>query len=233
MSDRSIEQSAAAARGRVAGHESLEDTLTRIAHAATMGLGADATGLSLLDADGRATTAVFTDDTAPEIDQAQYDSDRGPCLAALREKRVVRVESTGDDDRWPEYAAAAQGHGIHSSISLPLVIDDQGIGALNLYARPEHRFDTVADEFGMAFAAQAAAAVANGVAYWEKATLAEQLQQAMESRAVIEQAKGIIMASSRCSPDEAFRLLREQSQAQNIKLRDIAVEMVRRQQRTS
>src|SRR4051812_49850956 len=87
--------------------ESLFDTLTRIAHAAVDGLHADHAGLTLLDGGGQPTTMAFTDDAAPEIDQAQYDADRGPCLAAFREARVVRVDSTAQDDRWPEFASAA------------------------------------------------------------------------------------------------------------------------------
>lgn len=155
--------------------------------------------------------------------------------ASRRSGRGESCESTTweAEDRWPTFAAAAAAHGIHSSLSLPLIVDDRGIGALNLYGRPKKKFDDVSEDFGIAFAAQAAAAVAHGVAYWEKATLAEQLQAALTSRAVIEQAKGIIIGSTGCSADEAFQMLREQSQTQNIKLRDVAAELVQRQQRRS
>jgi transcriptional regulator with GAF, ATPase, and Fis domain len=188
-------------------------------------------GLTLLDAKGRATTALFTDDAAPEIDQAQYDSDRGPCLEAYRIRQILRVDDMASDDRWPEFAQTARSHGIQSSVSLPLIVGDEGIGALNMYARSGEQFDASSEAIGQTFAAQAAVAVANGVAYWEKSTLAEQLATAIESRAVIEQAKGVLMATSGCTPDEAFNLLREQSQALNEKLRDIAVRIVREQQR--
>jgi GAF domain-containing protein len=214
-----------------AGHESLGDTLGRIATTAVEAIGADMAGLTLIDAKGRPTTAVFTDDRAPEIDQAQYDSDRGPCLEAFRIRQILRVDDMASDDRWPEFAAAARSHGIQSSVSLPLIVGEEGIGALNMYARSGEQFDASSEAIGQTFAAQAAIAVANGVAYWEKSTLAEQLSTAIESRAVIEQAKGIIMATSGCSPDEAFTLLREQSQALNEKLRDIAARIVRDQQR--
>jgi GAF domain-containing protein len=231
MSRRPDEVPAVALDEPVSGQESLADTLLRIAHTAASGLGADMAAVSLLTAAGRPTTFAFTGDIAPEIDQAQYDADDGPCLQALRSGRLLRVDDTDVETRWPAFATAARAHGIHSSLSLPLTIDGRGRGALNLYARPKHAFDDISERFGTAFAAQVATAVANGVAYWEKAALAEQLETAMASRAVIEQAKGIIMATSGCSPDEAFNLLREQSQSQNIKLRDIAAELVERQQR--
>jgi GAF domain-containing protein len=213
------------------GHESLADTLLRISATAVDALGADMAGLTLLDAQGKATTAVFTDEAAPEIDQAQYDADRGPCLDAFRTRQVRRVDDTTSDDRWPEYARCARANEIRSSLSLPLVVDGQGLGALNLYARPLAKFDVNSEAFGLAFADQAAIAVVNGIAYWEKVTLSEHLQTAMESRAVIEQAKGIIMASAGCSADQAFKILRDQSQAENVKLRDIAADLVRRQLR--
>jgi GAF domain-containing protein len=231
MSERPIEEVVTALHGMVAGDQSLNETLERIAVVAVEALGADMAGLTLLDARDRPTTAVFTDEIAPEIDQAQYEADRGPCLDAFRLRTIFRVDSTDTDERWPEFARAAQTHGIHSSLSLPLLLGDKGIGALNLYARPQRQFSEAGEAFGQTFGDQAAVAVANGVAYWEKATLAEQLAAAMASRAVIEQAKGIIMATSGCSPDEAFQILRSQSQAENVKLRDVASEIVERQQR--
>jgi GAF domain-containing protein len=212
-------------------HESLTDLLHRISVMAVDALGADMAGLTLLDGSGRATTAVFTDDTAPEIDQAQYDADRGPCLDAFRARTILRVDDTTADDRWPEFARSAHAHDIHSSLSLPLIVDGAGIGALNLYARPSAHFDGRSEDVGQPFADEAAIAVANGIAYWEKVTLAEHLQQAMDSRAVIEQAKGIIMATAGCSADDAFKILREQSQAENVKLRTVAAELVARQER--
>src|SRR5687768_8559566 len=114
-------------------HASLQETLRDVAVVAVRSLDADMAGLTLLDAEGRPTTAVFTDDIAPEIDQAQYSSGRGPCLDAFRLRTVFRIDSTDHDDRWPEFAAKARANGIQSSLSLPLILEGQGIGTLNLY----------------------------------------------------------------------------------------------------
>lgn len=213
------------------GEESLADTLTRIGHVAATDLGADMAGITMLNRSGRGMTFAYTDETAPELDQRQYDADRGPCLDAARTARLLRMHDARNEDRWPKFAAAATAHGIRSSVSFPLIVDGRSIGALNLYARPTQQFDPISEDFGLAFARQAAAAVAFGVAYWEKVSLAEQLQAAMASRAVIEQAKGILMGTTGCSPEEAFNLLRQQSQTQNIKLRDVAADLVALQQR--
>jgi len=224
-----IAQALDAVRSYVAGREPLSDVLQQVADTATMALHADMAGLTLLYPDGKARTAVSTSEVATTVDQAQYDSDRGPCLEAFRTKTRLGVADTATDDRWPEFAEAARRVGVRSSLSLPLVVADEGIGALNLYSSRRDHFASEEIDDGDLYASQAAVALANAQAYWEQATLAENLATAMESRATIEQAKGIIMATTQCGADEAFTLLRQQSQYENRKLRDVAAEIVERQ----
>src|SRR5205085_4785442 len=100
-------------------------------------------------------------------------------------------------------------------------------GALNFYSEQASHFDDAMAQMADGFAAQAAIVTA----YCDKADLAEHLQTAMESRAAIEQAKGVIMATMGVGPDAAFDVLRQQSQSENRKLRDLAVELVARQVR--
>ena len=169
----------------------------------------------------RPTTAVFTEPEAPEIDRAQYETGRGPCVAAYRTGEILRIDDTLTDDRWPEFAAAAAAHGVRSTLSLPLNTEDSILGALNLYSRRVSAFDGN-DQIVSVFVAHAATSLANSHAYWAAQTLSEQLQEALESRAVIEQAKGILIAEHRCDPDDAFEMLRIRSQHENRKLRDIA-----------
>jgi AmiR/NasT family two-component response regulator len=118
--------------------------------------------------------------------------------------------------------------GARSSLSLPLPVQGEAIGAMNLYARVVDAFDDASQELAAAFAAYAAVAVANAVSYSSAADAARNLQHAMEHRAEIEQAKGVIMGSAGCDADEAFHLLVQQSQHENRKLRDIAQEVVAR-----
>jgi GAF domain-containing protein len=216
----------------VAGEQNLGDTLTRVAALGMGALGADVAGISMLDSRGRALTPVYTDPTSPEIDQAQYDAGRGPCLDAHLTGEILRLDDTSDDDRWPEFAEAARQHGIRSTISLPLVIGERIVGALNLYSKETAHFGDDAEDRGMRFAGQAAIAVANATAYFEATDLADNLRQAMISRAVIEQAKGVIMASTGVDPDQAFDILRDQSQQTNEKLRDVAAAIVEQQRRS-
>jgi GAF domain-containing protein len=220
-----------AVRSYVAGREPLSDALQHVAESAVTALHVDMAGLTLLFPDGRARTAVCTSEIAKKVDQAQYDADRGPCLEAFRTKRQIRVDDTSTDDRWPAFATAAQEHGVRSSLSLPLVVAGDGIGALNLYSRQSNQFSDEDGEDAQVFGDQGAVALANAQAYWEQAALAENLTTALASRATIEQAKGVIMATAGCDPDEAFARLRQQSQYENRKLRDVATEIVRNQGR--
>ena len=210
---------------------SIGDTLLEVSQITTNAMpAAEMAGIALLGTDGRPTTGVFTDDAAPEIDEGQYRSGRGPCLDAWREKRVVRIDDLGDaGDRYPEFVKAAQAHGIQSTLSLPLIAGDDGIGALNLYARVISGFSEEDEQIGVELAGAASIVLANAAAYWQAAQLSEQLSEAMKSRAVIEQAKGMLMAQTpHLSADDAFDLLRRASQRENLKLRDIAQRIVDR-----
>lgn len=230
VDDARSEALAALSRFLVAG-TSLGATLERVATITTEALpAAEMAGISMLDEHGRPTTAVFTDPRSPEIDTAQYGSGEGPCLDAWRTKRTVRLDDLAEaEDRYPEFARSAQRYGIHSTLSLPLVAGDQGLGALNLYARRQRGFTTADEELGLELAATAAAVLANSSAYWGALELTEQLTEAIRSRAVIEQAKGLLMAASPgLTPDEAFRLLARVSQRENLKLREIAQRLVDR-----
>jgi GAF domain-containing protein len=208
------------------GAGTLEDTLLRVAELTVEAIGpADFAGLTVPGA-GRHRTAVFTDPESPEIDQAQYDTDEGPCLAALSTSRVVVVDSTREPGPWEAFRRVAVDHGVLSTMSLPMRTDRATVGAMNLYARRERAFTVPHRDAAMVFAGQAAVVLANAQAYWEAQELSARLAEAMRSRATIEQAKGILMGAQRCGPDEAFSLLIRASQRENLKLREIARRIV-------
>ena len=116
--------------------------------------------------------------------------------------------------------------GAASALSLPLAADGRTVGALNLYSRTVDAFDREALAVGELLAAHAALAVQAAMAYYSSRDLADQMRSAMESRALIEQAKGVLIAAERVPAERAFRLLVERSQRANRKLRDVAAEVV-------
>jgi GAF domain-containing protein len=180
-----------------------------------------------MSVDGKTTTGVFTDPDSPEIDQTQYDTGRGPCIDSLRTGETVRIDSTATDRRYPEFNASAVAHGICSTLSVPLKAVDRTLGALNLYSHEEHGFGDDVVALVQRFAVQASVVLTNAVTYANSITLADQLSTAMKSRETIDLARGIIMATTRCSHEQAFQKLVEQSQVTNTKLRDVAAQLVR------
>ncbi|MFA9446072.1 GAF and ANTAR domain-containing protein [Egicoccus sp. AB-alg6-2] len=164
------------------------------------------------------TTPVSTDPLAIELDKIQEATDEGPCLQAGHDQVTVVAADLGSDPRWPAFGPDAAERGIRSALSFPLFLhrtDDDRFGVLNLYSRETDAFDAQAVERGEVFAAQCAAALAAAIAR-------EGLQSALESRDVIGQAKGILMQRHRWSALEALDRIREVSQRDNVKLRDVA-----------
>jgi GAF domain-containing protein len=171
-------------------------------------------------------TAAFTGDLAKILDEKQYERGYGPCLNAADTATIQMVPDTSTEQRWPGWAQTAARAGAHSSLSVGLPVHENVTGALNIYATAPDAFDDDAVTIAQTFAGYAAVGLANAHLYESQATLAVHMQKAMESRAVIEQAKGIIMADRRCTPDEAFAILTTLSQDANRKLRDVASALV-------
>jgi GAF domain-containing protein len=208
--------------------QSIEDTLDQVARLARDGIGAaDYAAVTTLR-DGIPETTVATDPMLALIDQVQYDTDHGPCLDSYRTGEVLRIEDTTEDERWTKFSLAAAEHGIRSTLSLPLMTDTAGIGALNLYSTTPRSFTPADQQTALRFSEPAAVLLANAQMFWEAHKLADNLGTALESRAVIEQAKGILMALQGVHADVAFDILRRASQRENRKLRDIAQRLVDR-----
>jgi GAF domain-containing protein len=170
--------------------------------------------------------AVASDDWAQDLDELQFEEHEGPCLDAYRTGTAFRVRDFETDSRWPSYRLQALSRGARSMISLPLTAQGNVVGALNLYSREPEAFDAEAASLGLVVAGHVGLASQVSAAFFRHRDLAEQLAEAMRSRAVIEQAKGVIMAAQRCDADAAFDVLRSRSQRENLKLRDVAQSIV-------
>lgn len=203
--------------------ESLAESLTTIARVATDAVpGCESTGLTMDGKDGPSTIAAHGI-SARELDGAQYVDDLGPCLTAFREDVVVvvdRIEDTSTE--WPTFARRARELDMQSSLSMPLRVDDERLGAMNMYASSEAVFSAEVVEYAQLFAAEAALAVYNAAAYWRAHRLIQNLELALESRDVIGQAKGVLMAQLGLTSEDAFDMMRAASQRLNVKVRDIA-----------
>ena len=175
--------------------------------------------------DGKLQTPAFTDEAAPELDSAQYTTGIGPCVDAYRDGANYGIPATRFDARWRPFSEACLTHGVLSTLSIAIITAGDPVGALNFYSHIERAFDDDDETLATAFADQAGIAIANARAYWNVRTLSEQLTQALESRVVIEQAKGLLMSTGMTS-DAAFEALRKASQGQNRKLHVVAADVV-------
>jgi GAF domain-containing protein len=207
---------------------SMEDLLQTIAELAkTVIPGNPETSVSLLVKD-RPTTVAFTGQLATDLDEAQYERGHGPCLHAARTGELTEITDTRTDSRWPDYMPRATEHGALSSLSVPLAIDDdeQVTGAMNIYARRPNAFDEASRTAATHFGPYAAVAAGNVHAYLSARDRAENLQAALETRGVIDQAKGILMNRHKLTADQAFQALAQMSMKTNRKLHAIADDLV-------
>jgi GAF domain-containing protein len=216
------------ALGRIVlGERSLDEVLDQVSQLARRSIeGADEVSVTLIR-DEKTRTAAFTGEVALALDERQYEAGFGPCLDAAESGETFAISDTqAPDVPWTKFAAAAAAKGMRSTLSVGLPVQQRTIGALNLYSSRVDGFDDDAVQLATTFAGYGAVALANASLYESTADLARHMQQALHSRAVIDQAKGIIMARQHCSPEEAFLMLSQASQRSNRKLRDIAQAMV-------
>jgi GAF domain-containing protein len=211
----------------------LDGVLHRVAQLAKRTIaGAEEVSVTLVRDNG-AHTAAYTGQIALTLDEWQYKEGRGPCLDAAASSSTVSVPDLSGADRWPVYRRRALEAGVHSSLSVGLPVHDTVTGALNIYSAKPEAFDQDAVIVAQTFSSYAAVALANAHLYEASATLAQQMQAAMEHRAVIEQAKGILIGGRGCTSEEAFMILRKLSQDTNRKLHDVAAALVAKAQKRS
>jgi GAF domain-containing protein len=189
--------------------------------------GADEASITVIH-EGHSRTLAATGDQAHRLDEIQQKPPGGPGASAAAENATVLVRDIAREERWFPWAAYATATGIRSALSIGLPIHATISGALTLYSQTLDAFDETAVDMARTFADYAAVALANAYLYDTTADLAEHMRKAMENRAVIEQAKGIIMSERRCTADEAFAALTKISQDANRKLRDVAADLVAR-----
>lgn len=189
---------------------------TALAHASSF----DSAGVTL-NRNGRLGPSAATDPLAAHLDELQYRVGEGPCREAALGGELRRIDDLATENRWPQFTSEACRHGVRAVFSLPLAVGERPLGSLNLYSRrrPVSFLDVERVDL---LTLPAAVVVANAAAYQKMSQLVDQLNQAIESRDVIGQAKGVLMEREGIDADEAFAKLRRLSQSHNMKLRDVA-----------
>ena len=196
--------------------------ITRIARRAVPGI--EAVSITLIRGE-KAFTAAHDGQMALDADELQYQRGYGPCMDAGLAGQLLVIDDMATEDRWPDYTQHAVAHGIRSSMSVPLPFQAASIGALNSYASQPFAFREEDRRLAEEVASWVALAVGNAEAAARTSEELAHLRTAMKSRAVIEQAKGILMERYKITAEQSFTLLTHASQRSNVKLREVAEEL--------
>jgi GAF domain-containing protein len=218
-SDPLLETVAEIAR-RLAEADDLDELLQRITTLGEAYLqGCEGVSLMLIRKGGRISSPAFSSPVAYQSDQAQYATNEGPCLEAIREQHTVLIDDLETDERWPRYREQALALGVRSMVSFRLFLRGDTMGALDFYSSRPHVFDERSRVLGQVFASHAAVAL--------KAAISEAgTEAALRSRDVIGQAKGVLMAREGLTAEGAFARLRAVSQQHNQPIRELAEQVV-------
>ena len=221
MNSSDIGHSIAVAARTIHHRRNLDETLQAIVETASRSVPAFThVGISTVRSTGEVETTACTDDLVRHLDDVQYELHEGPCFAALREADLVVASHLRHDQRWPRYVPRAAEAGVRSQLAVKLYLDDEGtLGGINFYSTSTDEVDEDSKTLAQLFAAHAAIALGH-------AHELEQLNEALHSRKVIGQALGILMERYQLDEDRAFAFLVRASSHGNVKLRQIAQELV-------
>ncbi len=204
---------------------SVQKTLAQVVRLSVATIeGCDFAGIFLLS-DGVVTTSEHTDPVVAAVDAMQQATGEGPCLDAISQGVAAYAGDLATDQRWTRFGAEATGEGIRSVLALPL-LGNGTLGALNLYARYPDAFGVIDRANGLLLAAVAGLAFSTALGNEDRERRAANLHAALASREMIGQAQGILMERERITVDEAFDVLRRASQHLNLKLRDVAQNLI-------
>ncbi len=221
MVDRSEAARFAEIARELASARTLDETLQRVVDLACEVIeGCASATISFIHRGGKISSPAFAGGLAREADELQYRLGEGPCLEAIRAHETFRIDDMDEEARWPRFRERVLELGVSSMVTFRLFHDEDTMGALNLYSREPRAFDEESEAVGSIFASHAAVAL--------KAAISEAGdKEALASRDVIGQAKGVIMERHGVSAQAAFNVLRAMSQRKNRRIRDIAQEIVR------
>jgi putative methionine-R-sulfoxide reductase with GAF domain len=181
----------------------------------------NAAGVTLL-IDGKPTTAAVSGRLAVEIDLVQYGTGEGPCLAAISDGNVIRIDFLERDSRFTRFAPGALDHKINSVLSIPLITTHRVVGALNMYSHLLNAFDPSTEEAVQPMAEVAADAIGTSPLYAYALDMVEGLMETLESQALMQQAVGVIMAGEGRTAEEALDRLRQLALASGKPMRAVA-----------
>jgi GAF domain-containing protein len=204
----------------------IDEAMHRIVQTTHAIFDVDGAGLMLVDAEGQLRNAAVSDQRFEYLEQLQITHDEGPCIAAFDDKQLVCAEDLTEDGRWPDFTTAALDRGIRAVLASPIPFNQQAIGVVGVVSEDRRPWSPEGELALLAFTDLAALLIASMLQAEQQSDLAGQLQGALDSRAVIEQAKGVLMNRDGISARDAFHQLRAQARRERRKIGAVAAELV-------
>jgi GAF domain-containing protein len=204
------------------GPVTLEDALERVVASADALFGVDGTALMLVDRDQVLRNLAVSDERAGPLEELQAEHGEGPCVDAFDGKEPVGADLEAAGDRWPAFAPAAVEQGLRAVLASPIPYSDQAVGVVTVFAGGPHDWTDAEGEAIVAFTELVALLILNAMEASERGRVAGELQVALDSRVVIEQAKGVLVGRHGLTTRQAFERLRRQARDQRRPLTEVA-----------
>jgi GAF domain-containing protein len=209
------------------GEMRVEEAMHQIVQTTHSIFAVDGAGLMLADAEHHLRNAAISDDRVRHLEELQVLHQEGPCITAFDEKVLVAAEDLVLDLRWPLFTKAAADRGIRAVLASPIPYNQDAVGVVAVLSEERHPWSGEAELALLAFTDLAALLIATMMMGEQQSALAAQLQSALNSRAIIEQAKGVLIGQQGLSAQAAYEKLRAQARAERRKIAVVSAELVR------
>ena len=209
------------------GEMRVEDALHEIVQTTHAIFDVDGAGLMLADTDHHLRNVAVSDERLGHLEELQILHQEGPCISAFDDKELVGAQDLAEETRWPLFSRAAVARGVRAVLASPLPYNQDAVGVVAVLSDDPHPWSPEGELALLAFTDLAALLIASMMQGEQQSELAAQLRSALNSRAVIEQAKGVLIGQQGLSAHEAYVQLRDQARAQRRKLAEVSAELVR------
>jgi GAF domain-containing protein len=210
------------------GEMRVEEAMHQIVQTTHAIFSVDGAGLMLADAEHHLRNAAVSDERVRHLEELQVQYREGPCISAFEDKMLVGAQDLKTDSRWPSFSRAAIERGLRAVLASPIPYNQDAIGVVAVLSQEEHPWPAEAELALLAFTDLAALLIATMMMGEQQTELAQQLQSALNSRSVIEQAKGVLIGQHGLSAQAAYEQIRAQARAERRKIAVVSAELVRR-----
>ena len=208
------------------GEMSVQDAIREVVRTTHTIFDVDGAGLMLADTEHHLRSVAASDERFAHLEELQIRHNEGPCVEAFETKELVGVEDLIHDDRWPDFRAAAVERKVRAVLASPLPYNQDAVGVVAVLSEDSRPWSAEGELALLAFTDLAALLIASMMQGEQQSELAVQLQGALDSRRIIEQAKGVLMGRHGLPARAAYEQLRSQARSERRKLTDVCAEVV-------